>query len=391
MNRTITYTRSDLFDLVWSTPILKLAKEVGISDVALAKACRRVNIPLPGRGHWAKSQSQRPKQPRLPKYIGAGSGDVSFNVPEPDALRLPRKADDSVQRIAVPATLTDPEVLVAATIKAAEKARHDNGRIVLAKKRVLAVSISPTIFDRAMILLDTLIKVCRQHGYAWKISSEGKTVIRCGGHDIEVSLKERLSKRTLPRAKRDKHPWEAGAAAALFSFQEYEWISTGFLTFAVDNVVAGGARRSWADGNVVKLEAKLHEIVAGLPIVAQGIDAHEAQWAARHKQRDEEEAKRKEKALRAEATRILREKLAASTTKWERADRMRVFCDQVEARLKDTADADQGDAWLSWARAQADMIDPLLGDMADLVSTAVNVPDWFDSRPAPKDDDWWKP
>jgi hypothetical protein len=275
VNRTITYTRSDLFDLVWSTPILKLAKEVGISDVALAKACRKVGIPLPGRGYWAKSEANRPKQPRLPKYTGTGTGEVTFTT-DPYAIRLSRAVPDAALPVEVPAALADPDVLIASTLKAAQKAEVYNGRLVLARKRVLAVSISPVVLDRAMLLLDTLVKACRQRGYAWNITAEGKTVVRCGGHDIQVTLKERLSKRALPRTKREKRPWETGAAATLFSFQEYEWISTGFLTFAVDNVVAGGARRSWADGNVVKLEAKLHEILAGLPIVAQGIDAHEA-------------------------------------------------------------------------------------------------------------------
>lgn len=391
MNRTITYSRSDLFDLVWSTPILKLAKEVGVSDVALAKACRKVGIPLPGRGHWAKSEAKRPKQPRMPKYAGNGSGDVTFTTLDPEAFRLSRKAGDSVPRIAVPATIIDPDVLIAATIKAAEKADHYNGRIVLPKKRALAVSVSPPVFDRAMLLLDTLIKACRQHDYSWKISSDGKTVIRCGGHDIEITLHERLSKRELPRVRRERTYLDFGSATSFFSPQEYEWTSTNHLTFKVENRVSDGARRTWADGNAIKLEAKLHEIVSGLPVVAQGIDALEAERAAWRKKYDDDEARRKERAQRAEATRLLREKLIASTSKWERAQRIRAFCDQVEARTMDTPEADQGAAWLSWARAQADKIDPLLGDLAELVSTAVVVPDWFESRTAPKDDDWWKP
>jgi len=35
-------------------PILQLAKKYGISDVALAKTCRNMEIPLPPRGYWAK-------------------------------------------------------------------------------------------------------------------------------------------------------------------------------------------------------------------------------------------------------------------------------------------------------------------------------------------------
>ena len=36
--------RSELYTKVWSTPMIKLAAELGISDVGLAKACRRVEF-----------------------------------------------------------------------------------------------------------------------------------------------------------------------------------------------------------------------------------------------------------------------------------------------------------------------------------------------------------
>ena len=35
----------------------RLAKQFGISDVALTKTCRRAEIPVPKRGYWAKSQA----------------------------------------------------------------------------------------------------------------------------------------------------------------------------------------------------------------------------------------------------------------------------------------------------------------------------------------------
>lgn len=34
-----------------------IAQEYGISDVGLAKVCRKLMIPLPGRGYWAKKEA----------------------------------------------------------------------------------------------------------------------------------------------------------------------------------------------------------------------------------------------------------------------------------------------------------------------------------------------
>ena len=43
-----SFTRHELYDLVWSEPMVKLAERYGISGNGLAKACRRAGIPVPG-------------------------------------------------------------------------------------------------------------------------------------------------------------------------------------------------------------------------------------------------------------------------------------------------------------------------------------------------------
>ncbi|WP_284775881.1 hypothetical protein [Agrobacterium sp. lyk4-40-TYG-31] len=47
-------TREELYKLVWSTPIQKLAAIYGLSDKGLAKTCHRHLIPVPSRGYWAR-------------------------------------------------------------------------------------------------------------------------------------------------------------------------------------------------------------------------------------------------------------------------------------------------------------------------------------------------
>lgn len=126
----ITLPRSELYERVWSKPVTEVAAEFGISDVALAKRCRALNIPLPWRGYWAKVQAgksprrtplrpfrdtrktspraqaaqsatpqrERPRPPNrvptpapLPSYASTASGSeplISFpppRAPEPDA------------------------------------------------------------------------------------------------------------------------------------------------------------------------------------------------------------------------------------------------------------------------------------------------------------------
>jgi hypothetical protein len=61
------YNREDLYEKAWSRPMRILAKEHGISDVGLAKVCRKLGVPVPGRGYWAKKAAGRvvSKKPSL--------------------------------------------------------------------------------------------------------------------------------------------------------------------------------------------------------------------------------------------------------------------------------------------------------------------------------------
>lgn len=55
-------TREALYEQIWLQPVSKVAKGYGISDVGLAKICKRHDIPLPGRGYWEKKASGRAVQ-----------------------------------------------------------------------------------------------------------------------------------------------------------------------------------------------------------------------------------------------------------------------------------------------------------------------------------------
>ena len=71
--RVYRFSRQELYDLVWTQPIATLAATYAITDVGLAKACRRAGIPVPHRGYWAKLAAGRPaeKQPlQLPPVGG---------------------------------------------------------------------------------------------------------------------------------------------------------------------------------------------------------------------------------------------------------------------------------------------------------------------------------
>lgn len=59
-------SREDLFALVWEKPTVEVAKELGVSDVAVAKLCTRLQVPKPPRGYWARVETgQTPRRAPL--------------------------------------------------------------------------------------------------------------------------------------------------------------------------------------------------------------------------------------------------------------------------------------------------------------------------------------
>ena len=66
------WNRVDLYNKVWDQPLVRLSRRFGISDVRLGKICRKLKIPHPGRGYWAKrAVGQAVEQLPLPEFRDA--------------------------------------------------------------------------------------------------------------------------------------------------------------------------------------------------------------------------------------------------------------------------------------------------------------------------------
>ena len=67
MNKELT--REELFFLVWERRSQEVARELGISDVALGKRCKKLQVPKPLPGYWAKVKAgKRPRKPILKEF-----------------------------------------------------------------------------------------------------------------------------------------------------------------------------------------------------------------------------------------------------------------------------------------------------------------------------------
>ena len=88
------FSRFALYELVWSQPRSVLAKSLDISDVGLAKACTKANIPMPPRGYWAKLEGgKKLPRPPIPLRLPGEYDTVSFG---PETRYRPDKLTDII-------------------------------------------------------------------------------------------------------------------------------------------------------------------------------------------------------------------------------------------------------------------------------------------------------
>ena len=99
-------TREQLFELVWSAPVSKVATTLGISDVGLAKRCKRIGIPLPPRGYWAKHAAGHsalrpslPPEPAVKSAFKEKKPPKSIGVPAPEPIKMIAKRPRRVNRL----------------------------------------------------------------------------------------------------------------------------------------------------------------------------------------------------------------------------------------------------------------------------------------------------
>lgn len=61
-------TREELYELVWSAPMIKVAEKFDVSGSYLARVCAALRVPRPERGYWAKlAVGKAPERPALPE------------------------------------------------------------------------------------------------------------------------------------------------------------------------------------------------------------------------------------------------------------------------------------------------------------------------------------
>lgn len=386
-----TFTPQQLFEMVWERPVLIIAKEIGVSDVGLSKACRKAGITLPTRGHWAKPVSKRPRRPKPP----ASTTPVTFHVLKAEkATRLrPENIIKDPTMLIVPTELTDPHPLVRKWLDAARKAKELNSTLVFDKTKVLNSHISRTEVDRCALLYDSLIKASESLGYTWGIGSNG-SFVRVDGEELLITIQERIKRFDIPppppRPLKPGQRWEPNFTAMRAA--RFGWEPTGVFSLIVDARSELLIQKTWTDSKTGKLESKLGQILTGFVRIALSVKAQRSSDEASRRRRAEEERVRTERIAQQRRLGKLRQNLMRNLESWERAQQLRAFIQAtVEGSPPDEETQMALAMWVSWATQQVELLDPLKVDIRKVIDLSVDLPSseygyWSSSK---RVEDWW--
>lgn len=344
-------TRKKLYAMVWSEPVKSVAERLRLSDVGLAKLCRRNNIPLPARGYWAKRLAGRPvAQTALPNPEVEGHIYISETRTPPaerQKIRDERAAQleaakASIGPIPVAARLRCRHPLTRASkdfydrlparLRRYERQKHlryrpvdfdvppmqDYGRYSCPVSVGFDMYVALPSADRALRILDALVIALEGRGFRVGAQEHERycKVVEASkdGEGILFEMSESYS----------RHPRPATEVKKDLYAGKYTYHANGRLRLTLTGRSSGGSQ--WSDGRF-PLEEQLPAIVAEFEAMVPG-------------QREERERREAERRAAQERERL--EWLA----KQRRAEELRVFEAAVE-ESELTAKLERLDAYLS--------------------------------------------
>jgi hypothetical protein len=259
------FTREELYEHVWSKPVSKLEGELSLSTFDIRQWCKKLEVPLPMQGHWSRIQFGKPvERIPLPELSAETQAELAAAETAPPDLKESRQVHEppilfpgeKEQSFAVPDRLINPDKLTIAaehTLRSRITKPNPEFGTVHTDLGQLNIRVSPGNINRALRIMDTLVKCWRRRGY--RIEFDGRDMLVCRR---KVEQRVRLWEITTKRPKE-----------TLYGHQLYD--PTGKLAFKMEYVLG----KEWRDGKTF-LEDQILDILNQVELAARYL---EKTWA----------------------------------------------------------------------------------------------------------------
>jgi len=247
MTDPVIFTREQLYELVWSKPISKIGPEFEVSDVAIAKICRKLDVPRPPRGYWAKlAHGKSVRKTPLPKLKKGGETEYVLN-PGLYSSSQPTKPKREIPSVTVKERVTRYHPVVAELRSVLKKGGKDKYHRIATRPSTRFL-ISKEALPRASRIMDALLRELNKRGF--KASFEDRRVmVLIEGEKIKFEM--------LEPAKRDAEP-----TVSEWGYKHWDFTPTGNLSIELWCWYLNKFQTKWSDTPSKRLEDRLGQIIA---------------------------------------------------------------------------------------------------------------------------------
>lgn len=186
-------TREELYELVWSQPMIRVAEKFKVSGSYLARVCTELHVPRPKRGYWAKfAVGNAPQRPALPESLPGDPLVWSRNseLPAP-AIPKPRQAPTPrIPRPARPVIGIHGLIQGAKTHFLAGRKVDDDVHLRPYKKLLVDITASRSGLDKALDFANNLFNALESAGHRVVIAPPDAHFCRRRIDDKEVPPKK---------------------------------------------------------------------------------------------------------------------------------------------------------------------------------------------------------
>ena len=355
------YRREVLYREVWQYPVTEVAKKYAVSDVAIHKICKSLNIPTPPRGYWEKLRAGKkvdvfplpPSDGRNGKtgvrnenvYTQSASEGLAYMSEEERATVLA-----VASQILLPAEKEKQHPKVAAYRKQLPSLMKANS----AKPPYLSDSVAEETRLRVFRIIDALIKAAEPLG----ISMDDELRFCCGQDAVQLRFSEATTEVLHELTKDEKmaklqyeDDLKRRGWGSKPNIRKYDHIYNGTVSVGV------GEKRRFRDSKSGLLEQRLGEILIAIFVAINDAKIAREEREEKERKRLEEEQRKKEyqKRYNEEVARTLA--LENQAEDYAMACKIRALIAVVESGEEISESIQQ---WLAWAKAKADWYDPTI-------------------------------
>ena len=341
---TVSFTRQELYDLVWQNTIVSLSKIYNVSATDLRNACKTLDVPIPEVGYWTKLKFNKPVF-KTELQPSARLNDVTLtkggNSKTKNKAVL--KIEENIKNHTNKKNSPREKLVIQAEAALKNNERYVSNGLISSSGETLQIRVSKINVKRALNLYDCLIKAFRACRHKIIVENQ-RTIAIVNGENFHISLREKLKRVEVP----GRPAWD-----------RYTQEPTNLLVLKWDYYIS----KEWTDGST-KIEDQIPKIIEWFEAKAEALKEERDKARLWRKQFEDEQQKKNEHKQNIENELDRFKQLLAEAKRYNDSK-------LIEAYINGVADSKQiapeKTEWIQWAHKKANWYNPQINESDDLL------------------------